>query len=58
MAMTYGMNRVITALEFSPTWVQNLITYADMVELAAQGLTVKFMKTRLESMARERRDNK
>lgn len=60
--MTYAMNRVINGLMNQPAWVQNLITFSDILELVgmqdATSLRRHMLSEDIQRMARERRDNR
>ena len=61
--MTYAMNRVITALEKSPPWVHNLITFSDMLRLAEMhgrdsDVRIHMLSADITLMAKQRRDHR
>jgi len=59
--MTYAMNRVVTALEKSQPWIQNLITFSDMLQLAEMhgsdnNLRSHMLTADIHLMAKQRRE--
>lgn len=57
--MTYATGKVMYELERADAWVQNLITYSDIIEVAESKTFVSSLEIRgrLITIARERRDN-
>ena len=58
--MTYKMGKVISMLERMPSWVQNVITFSDIQEIANDfevATTEEIIHDALLRAARKRRDN-
>lgn len=57
--MTYAFGKVVYEMERMDPWIQNLVTYSDMAELAESPIYVSSLEIRgrLIAMARERRDS-